>query len=50
MEEELSFEKPIGIKLEGEASSMGIILAKWLISKVNEYVSNFDPTPEPTFL
>ena len=36
MEEELSFEKPIGIELEGEASSMGITLAKWLISKANK--------------
>ena len=36
MEEELTFKKPIGIKLEGEASSMGVTLAKWLISQVNE--------------
>jgi len=36
LKEELTFEKPIGIKLTGEASSMGIKLAKWLISKVNE--------------
>ena len=36
MKEELTFKKPIGIKLAGEASSMGIRLAKWLINKVNE--------------